>query len=125
MVIVLIPQQVSDFLSSLDGKSERVALLTGVRSSNVYAVRYAIEVPNRHARPKEHFLVKTADVPNDIELSDIVGCAHTHPQGDVTPSPDDLAQLPPTWLGATLYGPERGWYRRGRIERASVHVVQP
>jgi len=95
-------------------------LLVGVRAAHLYAVRYAVEVPNVAEDPINRFRVKTASIPDGCTMADLVGCLHTHPAGPSSPSSIDLSQLPAGWIGGALYSGRVGWYRTGRREPSTV-----
>lgn len=97
-----------------DGTTERSGLLVlvqevlSLRGSEYSLVRGScIEVDNLHKNPTEHFAIDRSQFREIQALSEVlavVGCVHTH-DNTVSPSTDDIDQLPDDLLGVILHVP--------------------
>jgi proteasome lid subunit RPN8/RPN11 len=96
----------------------------------------ALACRNVHPQPVRHFEIDPAALLAAHRTAraggpDVIGCYHSHPSGDATPSPTDAASAPPdgsVWLIAAN-GAARAWRAvaqgavHGRFDPVEIAVV--
>ena len=100
---------------------ESIYAFTGHRFLNYITVTSMYQLDNEHIDPRNHFLVSSSQLiatqQHSWDKGRMLGIAHRHPEGFISPSQDDFDGLRNSLLGVVWCEGNAIWYdRKGELE---------
>lgn len=93
-------------------------MLIGSTEDDIYTVRTVLPIPNRARDRKARFAVRRSDLAVLVgnAAANVIGVVHSHIDGTLHPSEDDLACIPENMIGAVwCNGGFGSWYAKSRL----------